>query len=455
MVAGSLKKKVFKMPYFQALKAWNQKCNPLKKKAWVVPYGKMRNKNNRLYDQIVDIRQGINVECSSSVSSSLPSTKSPTPLPSTKSPSKKTTTSPSTQSSLSSTKSPSTQPPQPSPPSKKLKILAGIFQLAQIYGIQQNAFHDYFVPGNLKKQFLDDIDRIALQHQLDSMDFEDYWNDKNTGPYLAINYQVNDVPQHLKSQGVKLLPNPHIPLFKSSSHFLEYKRAGYKHGKKYTFTYKIDKAPKKLKLPSNQITMGEGSYASVVKGEWNNKECAVKFQIVDAQIPQPFGVRTCVQKGDNDCFSMSKYRFNNELKSIEDAATVGVGPKLYYAGFVDCDKVEVSPQINNPLAAPKELGLLVMEIVPGKPIYNVINENNGKLKKDKQFQQEITSDILNNMKKLYDKFQYFWDDMHFGNIMYDVNTKKLTIIDIGDLRKTGLDWDATKKIYLRKINSEF
>ena len=454
MVAGSLKKKVFKMPYFQALKAWNQKCNPLKKKAWVVPYGKMRNKNNSLYDQIVDIRQGINVECSSSVSSSLPSTKSPskkttTPLPSTKSPSKKTTT------PLPSTKSPSTQPPQPSPPSKKLKILAGIYQLSQIYGIQQNAFHDYFVPGNLKKQFLDDIDRIAAQHQLDSMDFEDYWNDKNTGPYLAINYQVNDVPQHLKSQGVKLLPNPHVPLFKSSSHFLAYQRAGYKHGKKYTFTYKIDNAPKKLKLPSNQITMGEGSYASVIKGEWNNKECAVKFQIVDADIPQPFGYRKCVQTGDSDCFRMSKVRFNQELSNIEDAADVGVGPKLYYSDFVDCDKVEVSPQINNSLKAPKKLGLIVMEIVPGKPIYTVINENNQKLKKDKQFRQEITSDILSDLKKLYDKFQYVWDDMHFGNIMYDINTKKLTIIDIGDLIKTGRSWDDIKQQYLNKINVYF
>ena len=324
------KKTIFKIPYLRALKSWNEKCNPLKKKAWVLPFGPAKAKNNELYNEIVDIRKGINVECSSVPPVSKP--KLPKPIP----------------------------------------------------------------------------------------------KDKEI-----------------------------IPVFRRAKHFAKYQRDGYKHGHKYTFTYDVKDVPADLTLPLNQVTLGSGSYASVIEGKWKNKPVAVKFQIVDASIPQPFSYRECAQEGDEDCFDMTKATFNRELKYLEQANTIGIGPKLLYHGFVDCTDVKVNPSIANPLRKPKELGLIVMEKVQGKPLYAVLQENNQKLRKDKSFKQSITQELLFYFKKLYDKYKYAWFDFHFGNIMYDTSEHKLTIIDIGDLGPSNDSWPELEAFYKAKIDYFF
>jgi hypothetical protein len=225
--------------------------------------------------------------------------------------------------------------------SKQDKIKQAIEELKQKYNIT-DSLHNYYVPGKLKKDFLDEVDALATKYSLDPIDFEDHWTATDSGPFLAINYFANDIPMHLRSKGVKLLEKPKqqlanapIPVFRHATHFEKYQRDGYKHGTKYTFTYEIDDLPIGLELPNNQVTLGSGSYASVIKGTWNNKPAAVKFQIVDEEIPQPFSTRECVQDGDKDCFVMNKYKFDKEMNYLLQANTVGVGPKILYHGFVD------------------------------------------------------------------------------------------------------------------------
>lgn len=372
MVSSSSKKSITKIPYFQALRTWNKKCNPLKGKAWVLPYGKTKAKHNKLYDQIVDIRQGINVDCSSvqllepeSYNSSDSVVILPTP---------KKVTSVQKSPSLPSTKS-------KSPPVQKSLSL----------------------PSTKSKS-----------------------------------------PPSSKSP-------PFIPTWRHPKHFYNYVRAGYNHNKKYTYTYEVDKLPKELKLPGKQVTMGQGSYASVIEGFWNNKVVAVKFQIVDANIPQPFNYRDCATQDGPDCFTMSKTKFNDELKNLKKASDVDIGPKILYSGFVNCTGVTVQPSIANPLLAPKELGLIVMEKIPGIPLYNALRANNKQLLQDWQFEDKITKSLLDDLYVLYDNYRLKWDDMHFGNIMYDTKTDKLTIIDIGDLQKTFQPWQQVKEKYEKII----
>jgi hypothetical protein len=452
MVNG--KKSIFKIPYLRALKSWNQKCNPIKKKAWVLPFGPAKAKNNELYNQIVDIRKGINVECSSAAHATpktppAPKPKTPTPPP----PKPKTPTPP---------------PPKPKTPtplpaakstSKQDKIKQAIEELKQKYNIT-DSLRNYYVPGKIKKDFLDEVDTLATKYSLDPIDFEDYWTATDSGPYLAINYFANDVPMHLRSKGVKLLEKHQqiaqapVPVFRHSSHFEKYQRDGYKHGKKYTFTYEMDDAPIGLKLPANQVTLGSGSYASVIEGTWDNKPAAVKFQIVDAKIPQPFEYRECVEEGDQDCFTMTKSTFDTELKYLLDGSSIGIGPKIWYHGFVDCTDVKVQPPVANKLRKPDELGLIVMEKIKGEPLWKVLN-NNVKLRYSKKFKDSVKSELLQSFKKLYDKFNYAWYDFHFGNIMYDKKSKKLTIIDMGDLGKTQHSWSDLETYYKNKIDVGF
>jgi hypothetical protein len=187
MVKG--KKTIFKIPYLRALNSWNKKCNPIKKKAWVLPFGPAKAKNNELYNQIVDIRKGINVECPSPLSKS----RTPTPPP----PAKSKTPTPAkskTPSPLSAAKS----------TSKQDKIKQAIEELKQKYNIT-DSLRNYYVPGKIKKDFLDEVDALATKYSLDPIDFEDYWTATDSGPFLAINYFANDVPMHLRSKGVKLL----------------------------------------------------------------------------------------------------------------------------------------------------------------------------------------------------------------------------------------------------------
>lgn len=247
-------------------------------------------------------------------------------------------------------------------------------------------------------------------------------------------------------------------LYKNEHHYT-YVREGRSNEKKIIkYNYEID-VPNDLKIPSKVVTLGTGSYATVVKGEWKNKPCAIKFQILDAPIPQASGNRVCAMKEDSekentDCFYMSDKDFNEEEEYILFGGRNGISPIIYNIGKVPVLRVTTLPQIKNQLMPyPTHLGMIIMEYLEGKTLYEALRTEGPMLRKRKDY---VIQQILEKLHKLWNN-NARWNDMHFGNILLN-RRQRVIFIDIGDcskIDKTKLPWDNLKFQYLEKINTDW
>jgi serine/threonine protein kinase len=106
----------------------------------------------------------------------------------------------------------------------------------------------------------------------------------------------------------------------------------------------------------------------------------------------------------------------NEIDAITELNKVGVGPKILGG----------TPE-SEPL---KKDGEILMELAPGKTLFSQIKEDPEFLLKNPKVQEE-----LENQSRTMALAGWAHNDLHLKNIMYDIETETLTIIDFGLARK--------------------
>jgi hypothetical protein len=238
-------------------------------------------------------------------------------------------------------------------------------------------------------------------------------------------------------------------------HHIKYVRQGHSGKTMFNYQYTFKNVPSELQLESPQIDFGSGTYATVVAGTWKGKHVAVKFQILDAPIPQPFPQRQCGKKGEPDCGYMSTSEWDKELKNIETAGKVNLGPTVYFDGIVDVDSIKVTPNIpkDQQLRPPSKMGLIVMQKLDGIPLYNYLMTNKVTKTEVKNWKDVLLKQFLD----LFNLSRQVWTDLHFGNILIDTKTKQVIPIDIGALSQpmNKATTDEIKKYYIRILDKEF
>jgi superfamily II DNA or RNA helicase len=175
--------------------------------------------------------------------------------------------------------------------------------------------------------------------------------------------------------------------------------------------------------------VGSGLRGSVYKACKEDKDCKYALKIIPLNVLIPS--RECDLEGNIDnCMKMSEKEFGSEVKYTKKASELEIGPKLYSSWM--CDNVKSQPHKKN-----IKMGFLLMDRL-GISLEDYIKN------------YTINDDIIGILAKMYNKLgkkmlknNIYNHDLHFGNVMVDLDENYIPInmkfIDWGDTIKINKD----------------
>lgn len=196
-----------------------------------------------------------------------------------------------------------------------------------------------------------------------------------------------------------------------------------------TYTFKHQAG---IDLPSNQITLGEGAYGTVVEGTFQGNKVAVKLEPLT---------------------ELGVSRWTKEVAIIEKIKNFYDALKLLTSTTapitnVTANKLKENQQhilVNN--QRNKTMGIQVYNLLDGYlTITDWAQKNKTAFVKNWPSIREL---ILKDLKKWYDN-GYVHNDLHLNNVMIHPGTKKIAIIDFGMIKTLDTpkpSWDRVKNQY--------
>lgn len=214
-----------------------------------------------------------------------------------------------------------------------------------------------------------------------------------------------------------------------------------KYNTKYKYCVDKNKIDKKFTIDENEL-IGKGSYGTVFGGKVLNSPIAVKLIPLESYVP----TEDCGLKIDNgDCLKYSMKQFNQEVKTAKKSGLLGITPEVYYSEVLNLSDYE-GPENKDALDPPENIGVIIFEKF-GKSLeewmktdIDVFYQNENLIKKE-------TEKLLEN---LFD-YGFFNLDTHFGNILFDPETKKVKLLDL-DLKDNVLSWNEIKSNFYDMFN---
>jgi hypothetical protein len=200
-----------------------------------------------------------------------------------------------------------------------------------------------------------------------------------------------------------------------------FKRNG-KYNTLYKYCVKKSSIPKDFHIDDSYI-IGEGSYGVVLPGTIDKIPIAVKLTPLDVPIPTV----DCGLKTDGgDCIKYSKKEFEDEVKISKEFGDFGITPKVYFSDIVNLSEFH-HPQLQDDttLDKPEKIGVIILERF-GKSLHEWMRTDIDTFLK---YEQMIQNEVWKLEQELY-KLGYFNMDSHFGNILFDQDSKSIKLIDL-------------------------
>lgn len=197
------------------------------------------------------------------------------------------------------------------------------------------------------------------------------------------------------------------------------KRRG-KHQVVYKYCIRKKDLPKETLIDESKI-LGEGQYGVVLGGMLDGTPIALKIVPLDVDIPTV----DCGLKTDGGgCEKYSEINFQTESKIAKEFGELGVTPKVYYSDILNISNF-YKPPSKDALDIPEKLGVMIMDRF-GISLTDLVRDEPKIFLNERE---NIRVQILEYIKLFYD-LGYFNIDTHFGNILYDVDTRKVKLLDL-------------------------
>ena len=196
-------------------------------------------------------------------------------------------------------------------------------------------------------------------------------------------------------------------------------------------TYRFDHI-NGIDLPEDQITLGEGTYGTVVEGKYKNNPAAIKFSLIGPGL-------------------LTQEEFLSDIENIKFAAKLNLVRPLHFHIVVPVTKILTTP-MNRIKDATKatHLGIEVTDILRG---YMPLALYGKKYKAEaKKLKPDIIHDVKYLMTKLYNAGKY-WTDLHAGNVLIKPSNHEIALIDMGMMHDVPLEYN--KKIPFEQIYDRY
>lgn len=231
---------------------------------------------------------------------------------------------------------------------------------------------------------------------------------------------------------------------RSKSNKICIKRKG-KHDTEYKYCISEKKIPPEIVIDKSDV-IGMGKFGVVLSAKIGKISLAAKIVPLEVEIP----TEDCgLEKDNGDCLKVSIMNFKNEVKIAKKFGKLNITPKVYFDEITELYSFEsnIKNKSEKGLSEPTKIGILILERF-GESLQKIIEKD---FKEFVEHEKIMLEKLILLNKELYN-LGYFNFDTHFGNILFDKETKSLLLLDLDleELNKLNnkLSWIDVEKIVI-------